>query len=158
MAGIPTVGDILMLSQLAWRIGRTFTTGRKDAPQEFLEVEAEVNGLSKALKRFAEGLFANHDDDILAHADEATKSGVAKVLHSAMIILKDLDSIVAEYQVTVKTNTAGGFTVERTWSPIVISNFRAMVWTVDGGNIVALRDMLRMLRSSISMLVQAIQR
>lgn len=51
-----SVGDILMLSQTAWKIGRAFTKGKKSAPSEFLEVERESNGLSDALKLVAETL------------------------------------------------------------------------------------------------------
>ena len=31
----PSVGDIIMLSQLAWKIGCAFTAGRAGAPAEF---------------------------------------------------------------------------------------------------------------------------
>lgn len=51
-----SVGDILMLSQTAWKIGRAFTQGKKSAPSEFSEVERESNGLSDALKLVAETL------------------------------------------------------------------------------------------------------
>ncbi|ORX92296.1 hypothetical protein BCR34DRAFT_608854 [Clohesyomyces aquaticus] len=76
MMGTPSIGDILMLSQLAWKIGRAFTAGRRGAPAEFLEVEAEINGLAKALKLLAETLFADADDSLLAKADPDTQAGV----------------------------------------------------------------------------------
>jgi hypothetical protein len=50
MAMTPSIGDILMLSQTAWRIGRAFTQGKKSAPAEFAEVEREADGLSEALQ------------------------------------------------------------------------------------------------------------
>jgi hypothetical protein len=158
MAGMLSVGDILMLSQLGWRIGRTFTAGRKDAPHEFLEIEAEVNGLSKSLKLLAEALFANPDDNILAQADDETRVGVEKLLNSCKQTLQDLDSLVSEYQITVKTNTMGGFTVERLWSPLVLANYKTMVWTTEGGNIQTLKDILRTHRGTLTLTVQAVNR
>jgi hypothetical protein len=157
MAGLPSVGDILMLSQLAWRIGRTFTAGKQDAPDEFHEVELEVNSLSKSLKLLAEALFANPEDNILARANDTTKMGMDKLLNSCRQTLQDLDSLVNEYQVTIKTNTASGFIVERLWSPMVLSNYQSMMWTPDGANITTLRDILRMHRNSLNMTIQALK-
>lgn len=151
MAGILNIGDILMLSQLAWKIGRAFTAGRKSAPAEFVEVEAEVNSLAKALKLLAETLFADggssdssetpgeedhsHDVDggvggILAQASAETKGGVEVILLSCQQTLKDLESLVEQYQVIKKHRTSGGFSIQRSWSDLVLSSYKKMLWCV----------------------------
>ena len=39
----------MLLSSLAWKIGRAFTSGREGAPAEFTEVKNESEGLAIAL-------------------------------------------------------------------------------------------------------------
>lgn len=63
MAMIPSVGDTLMLSQTAWKLGRAFTKGKKGVPAEFSEVEREADRLSEALRVVAETL--NSDSSLL---------------------------------------------------------------------------------------------
>ncbi|KAH7051252.1 hypothetical protein B0J12DRAFT_573240 [Macrophomina phaseolina] len=180
MAGILNIGDVLMLSQLAWKIGRAFTAGRKGAPAEFVEVEAEVNGLAKALKLLAETLFTDNassdsgnegggggrDSDasngngsgsILARASAETRNGVEVILTSCQTTLKDLESLLEQYQVIRKHRTSGGFSIERSWSDLVLSSYKKMLWTTEGGNIQALRNMLHMHTSTISLTMKALQ-
>lgn len=78
MAGVPSVGDLMMLSQLAWKIGCAFTSGRHGAPAEFQEVENELTGLTKSITLLTEAL--DRDDSLLARADEKTKDGLDKIL------------------------------------------------------------------------------
>lgn len=158
MADIPSVGDILMLSQQAWKIGRAFTAGRKGAPSEFLEVETEVNGLAKALKLLAETLFADADDSLLQKADKDTKHGVATILTSCQRTVNDLDSLMDQYQIVKKHRTAGGFAIERSWSDLVLAQYKTMMWTTEGGNIQNLRYILQMHTSTITLTMQALQR
>ncbi|KAK0334123.1 hypothetical protein LTR59_015195 [Friedmanniomyces endolithicus] len=118
-----SVGDILMLSQTAWKIGRAFTKGKTSAPSEFAEVEHEANGLSEALKLVAETLHT--DGGILSQADGDTKNAVNTILESARRPLSDLESFVDRYQVIRKERTnGGGFVVERSWSEVVLANYR----------------------------------
>ncbi|OCL01848.1 hypothetical protein AOQ84DRAFT_393390, partial [Glonium stellatum] len=152
---LPSIGDILMLSQLAWKIGRAFTAGRKGAPAEFLDVETAINGLAKALKLLAETLFAEADNGVLSKADNDTKSGVATILLSCQRTLQDLDSLLDQYQVITKQRTSGGFTIERSWSDLVLATYQTMMWTSEGGNIQALRNMVNMHTSTIALTMQA---
>lgn len=150
-----SVGDILMLSQTAWKIGRAFTHGKKSAPAEFAEVEREANGLSDALKLVAETLHA--DGSILTHADIDTRSAVNAILQSAHQTLDDLDSFVDRYQVIKKKETNGGFVVERSWSEVVLANYKTFKWTTEGSNLTELRNMLNMHTNSINLTMQALQ-
>lgn len=150
-----SVGDILMLSQTAWKIGRAFTHGKKSAPSEFAEVEREANGLSDALKLVAETLHA--DGSILTQADVDTRSAVNAILQSAHRTLDDLDSFVDRYQVIKKKETNGGFVVERSWSEVVLANYKTFKWTTEGSNLTELRNMLNMHTNSINLTMQALQ-
>lgn len=158
MTAIPSIGDILMLSQLAWKIGRAFTAGRNNAPGEFLEVETEINGLAKALKLLAEAMFADSDDSLVKQADPETRNGVGAALTSCQRTVKELDSLMDQYQVIKKHRTAGGFAIERSWSSLVLAEYQTMTWTTDGGNIESLRDVLQMHKSTVTLTMQALQR
>jgi hypothetical protein len=158
MAAIPSIGDILMLSQVAWKIGRAFTAGRKGAPVEFLEVEIEVNSLAKSLKLLAECLFADSDDMLLKQADEETKDSAATILTSCQRTVNDLDSLIDQYQVIKKHRTTGGFAIERSWSDIVLTQYKTLMWTSEGGNMKNLQDILHMHTTTITLFMQALQR
>jgi hypothetical protein len=155
---VPSIGDILILSQTAWRVGRAFTAGRKNAPAEFREVESEINGLAKALKLLAEAIFADSDHGLLQQADQEIQDGLSAVLTSCQQTVQDLDSLMDQYQVVKKTRTQGGFAVERSWSDLVINQYQTMMWTTEGGNIQHLRHSLKMHTSSMSLIQQALQR
>ncbi|CAK3834633.1 Hypothetical predicted protein [Lecanosticta acicola] len=150
-----SVGDILMLSQTAWKIGRAFTHGKRSAPPEFAEVERKANGLSEALKLLAETLHS--DVSVLSRADDETKAAVRTILQSAHHTLDDLDSFVDRCQVIKKKGTNGGFVVERSWSEAVVANFKTLQWTTDGGDIVDLRNMLQMHSDTIKLTMHALQ-
>ncbi len=85
MTGIPSVGDILLLSSLAWKIGTAFTSGRAGAPAELQEVENELDGLTKSITMLADTL--DTDDSILERADDKTKEGLAKILDSCQEVI-----------------------------------------------------------------------
>ncbi|KAF2638918.1 hypothetical protein P280DRAFT_430454 [Massarina eburnea CBS 473.64] len=151
-----SIGDILMLSQTAWKIGRTFTAGRKNAPPEFLEVEAEINGLAKSLKLLAGTMFAE-ENDLLKKADQDTRDGFHSILRSCQRTIHDLDSLMDQYQVIKKTKTSSGFTVERSWSDLVVAQYQTMMWTTDGSNIKDLRYLLQAHTATTSLLKQAFE-
>jgi hypothetical protein len=167
MAGLPGISDILMLSQVAWKIGRAFTASRKMAPPEFQEIENEVNGLATSLKVLVEILFNDgpESDDpsssngILAKADRRTRFSLGTILMSCQRTLQDLDSLVQRYQDMKTFQTPGGDTIkDRGWSDIVLRNYQTMMWTAEGGNITDLRDMLHLHTSTVMLTVHALQR
>jgi len=157
MAMTPSVGDVLMLSQTAWKIGRAFTQGKKSARSEFAEVETEAQGLSEALKLVAETLHA--DGSILSQADDNTQVAIATILESAQKTLSDLESFVERYTVIKRRPTNGGFgfSVDRQFSDVVMANYKTLKWTTEGGDITALRDMLNMHTNTVSLTMQALQ-
>ena len=50
------VGDVILLSQIAFKIGQAFTAGRKSAPAEFGDIQRLLFTLSSALDLVAENL------------------------------------------------------------------------------------------------------
>ena len=155
---VPNIGDILMLSQKAWKIGRTFAACQKDAPAELRYVEVEIGGLAKALKRLAEELHTEPEQDLLRNSDQRTQNGIDTVLDFCQRTVNELDSLVDQYQVIKKHRTIGGFAIERAWSDLVLSEYKTIIWTTEGGNLTELRDLLQTHTSSVTALIQALQR
>ena len=144
-----------MLSQMAWSVGRAFTSGRMSAPAEFAEVEREAQGLSKALRLLADTF--QEDEDVIARANTDLQSGMSTILASAQITLKDLESFVESYQVIRKEKTPGGFVVIKGWSDAVLRNYKIIAWTREKGDIQALRNLLMMHSNTINLTMQALQ-
>ncbi|KAJ4353904.1 uncharacterized protein N0V89_005635 [Didymosphaeria variabile] len=154
---VPSIGDILLLSQTAWKVGRAFTAGRTHAPVEFQDVELEINALAKALKLLAEAFFADSDDSLLKQADARTQHGLATIVNSCSRAVHDLESLLDQYQVVKKTRNSGGFAVERSWSDMVLTQYKTMMWTTDGGNLQNLRYLLQMHANTITLTMRALQ-
>jgi hypothetical protein len=155
---VPSIGDILMLSQKAWKIGRTFYACQKNAPAELRYVEMEIGSFAKALKLLAEALHTESEGELFRSAYQETKDGIGTILRSCQRIIDDLDSLIDQYQVIKKHRTVGGFAIERSWSDLVLASYRTMIWTTEGGDLANLREMLRTHTNSITILVEALQR
>ncbi|KAF1974575.1 hypothetical protein BU23DRAFT_504997 [Bimuria novae-zelandiae CBS 107.79] len=154
---VPSIGDILILSQTTWKIGRAFTAGRTHSPTEFYDVEVEINALAKALKLLAEALFAESEDSLLKQADIRTQDGMATIINSCSRAVHDLESLLDQYQVVRKTRNSGGFAVERSWSDMVLAQYKTMMWTTDGGSLQNLRYLLQMHANTINLTMRAVQ-
>jgi hypothetical protein len=158
MTNVPNVGDILMVSQISWKIGRAFAAGQKTAPTEFQEIETEINGLARQLKRLAEALHAASENSLIQQASEHVQHGIGIVLDSCKRTVNDLDSLVDHNQVIKKHRTVGGFAIERSWNDLVLAEYATMIWTAEGGDLDNLKDLLQMHTGSIMLLTQALQR
>lgn len=146
-----------MLSQVAWKIGCAFTTARAGAPEEFLEVESELVCLTTALDQLAETL--DDDVEILANTNETAQVGICRVLIRCRQTLQDLNSFVTRYQDPIRSESGPpNGEVERSWMKVLIKNWRTVWWTPEGGDIDDLREALHMHASTISMIIQALQR
>lgn len=155
---VPTIGDILMLSQLSWKIGRAFVAGQKSAPVEFQEIETGIHSLAKQLKQFAEALHTEAETGLIKNASKHVQHGIGVVLDFCKRTVNNLDSLVDHSQVIKKHRTVGGFAIERSWSDLVLAEYATMIWTTEGGDLHSLRDLLQMHTSSVMLLTQALQR
>lgn len=154
-----SIGSVLMLSQIAWRTGRAFTSGRKDAPYEFREVQLELSRLSKSLKLFAESLFSEETEALISQATPNTQAGIYAIIQFSKQTLDYLQSLIDQYQqVPQPTQPGGRVSVERSWPDVVVKNYSSMIWTAEGGNIRDLRDMLHMHTSTTALIRQALDR
>ncbi|KAJ6281942.1 hypothetical protein J3E71DRAFT_381382 [Bipolaris maydis] len=149
---VPSIGDILMLSQKAWKIGSAFAACQKQALPGLGYIEVEIGGLAKALTLLAETLYAECESDLLQKADPQTRAGVAAIIGSCKRVVDDLDSLIDKYQVIKKHRTVGGFAIERAWSDLAVAEYKTIPWTTEGGDLDNLRDLLQVHKNSIIVL------
>ncbi|KAI9779143.1 MAG: hypothetical protein M1839_007678 [Geoglossum umbratile] len=122
--GIPSIGDVLLLSQLAWRIGYAFAASRPSAPTQFYDIEIELKTLTKSLDLLAEAL--DDDNSILVHADDRAKAGVNKTLFNCQQSLEDLNAFMARYQELKSPESevgTRGIQAVKTWKPLLLKNW-----------------------------------
>ncbi|KAF2404157.1 hypothetical protein EJ06DRAFT_518632 [Trichodelitschia bisporula] len=153
---MPSTGDILMLSQAAWRTARAFAPGRKTYPEDFLEVEKELASLSKLLKQLAEDLFEEDVESIVVQSDDHTQRSISALMDAIKVALADLESLVEECQITRMTPTPMGYTVERCWSDPVLQCYNTMRWTSDGGGIQHLKGAFAFYADALTVMRQAL--
>lgn len=84
MASPVSIGDLMMLSSLAWKIGSAFTSGRAGAPAEFQEVENELQSLKTSLGVLLDTLSGDHS--IFSRADRRTNDGLGTILASCSTV------------------------------------------------------------------------
>ncbi|KAF2419008.1 hypothetical protein EJ08DRAFT_574105, partial [Tothia fuscella] len=145
------IGDVLMLSQIAWKTGRAFTPGRKETPYEFREIQAELKRLSKSLKLLAESLFSEEIECLISQINQHTQLGIQSIIQFCKHTLEYLQSLVDQYQHVPNQH------MERKWTDLVIKKYDALMWTTDGGSIRDLKDMLHMHTSTTSLVRQALE-
>jgi hypothetical protein len=154
---IPSIGDVLMLSQTSWKIGRNFASDKKPTP-EFVEIATELNRLTKALKRLAESLFEDGTESFVSLIDQYSQDGIAVILLSCRRTLDDLESLTDQYQVVKRIKTAGGYTIERSWSDLILSNINGMIWTAEGHSIHILKEIIAMHSITVAMVKSVLDR
>ncbi|KAI8940761.1 hypothetical protein NX059_002026 [Plenodomus lindquistii] len=154
---VPNVGDLLMLSQAAWMLEQAFAAGRKDAPADLQVIEAEIGGFARALKLLAEAL-QNTSPEVLQLAGRAVQDGISTIILSCQRTINDLDSLIDQYQVIKKRPTTSGFAIERTWSHLVLAEYKTMLWTTNGGTLQDLKGLLQLHTNFVALTTQAIQR
>jgi hypothetical protein len=155
---VPNIGDLLMLSQVSWKVSRAFAADQNDAPIEFKEVESEISHLAKALKQLAEILHDEVENSLIQEAGEDIQHDIATVLESCKRVVHELETLVDHNQVIKKHRTVGGFAIERAWSSSVLVEHATMSWTVNGGDLHDLRDILELHKGFITLLSRALQR
>ena len=155
MGATPSMGDVLLLSHTAKGIGKAFAVRTIGVPQDFYEVDRETQGLADALKLLA---YTLEEDSLLPYSSSEIQEGVFTVLESAQTTLKDLAAFVEKYSTIGKASGRPGDVIEKTWSKQALRDWRTLPWTRDDGDISALRSLLMMHCSTVTLTTQALQR
>jgi hypothetical protein len=161
-----SIGDAIMLSQLAYTIGRAFSSGRKSAPAEFNEVQNHLFALGGAL-----GLLANDRSQKLtdrttreleASKEEksATEQGeiLDQMISNCKETLTHLETLVGKYMEIDPNAEIPTQTTFMKWRQDVKKNWKKIKWTTEGGDIDKLRNNLSVHVNGLNLALSAIHR
>jgi len=164
MSSPVSIGDAVMLSQLAFTIGRAFTSGRKSAPAEFQEVQNQLYALGSAL-----GFLANDRAESLSSTrvsaaqtveddKEADEQGdiLERMISNCRSSLKHLESLVDKYMEIDPDAKDPGQTSLKRWRQDVKKNWKKIRWTTEGGDLDKLRNNLAVHINGLNLALSAI--
>ncbi|EON69138.1 hypothetical protein W97_08324 [Coniosporium apollinis CBS 100218] len=156
MAFSVSIGDILLLSRLAYRLGQTFTSGRNSAPAEFHEVQNQLYSLHDALNYLADqdettsGI--NHDGT--ASSTVAPPDGVlGRMVANCRGTLDHLEKVVETYTELDPDVVQPKDTDRRRWR--FKENWKKIKWTTEGGNLDKLKQSLAIHLNALNLAVAA---
>ncbi|KAF2184897.1 hypothetical protein K469DRAFT_175445 [Zopfia rhizophila CBS 207.26] len=157
-----SVGDAILLSRIAYNLGKAFTSGRKSAPAEFTEIQDLLYTLSGALKLLARDL----PDHAVGKGQRSSEQGTEEIneedaLLSQMIVscrttLSYLNVLVEKYM-DLDTN-ATHQSNERHWKDEIRKNWKKILWTKEGGDISKLKVTLSAHINGLNLAVGAINK
>ncbi|KAI1427727.1 hypothetical protein F5Y12DRAFT_783143 [Xylaria sp. FL1777] len=151
-----SIGDAILLAQIAWRLGQTFTKGRQSAPAEFQEVENELYSLSAALTA-AE----NEYDSVRTSANQIVSGNnrrienqdiFAQIIGNCKHTLAHLEEIVKKYMIVSEQGDPQKHKLER-WSHSILKNWRKIEWTTEKGDLNTLRSQIMIHTNSLNLLI-----
>ncbi|CRG84159.1 hypothetical protein PISL3812_01482 [Talaromyces islandicus] len=137
------IGDVVMLSQLAWTISQAFTSGRKSAPAEFKEVQNQVDSLCHALDSL-KLLSPQHDAD--------AGNSITPILQNCRFTLEHLETLVNKYMVIDDQGDAGESPKKR-WREGIRKNWKKVRWTSEGGDLARLQHNLGVHINSLNLVI-----
>ncbi|KAI3317319.1 hypothetical protein HD806DRAFT_527212 [Xylariaceae sp. AK1471] len=151
-----SIGDSILLAQIAWRLAQTFTKGRQSAPAEFQEIENELYSLSAALTATQ-----NERDNSRPSTDQAssgndqhnvTQGIFEHIVRNCKHTLAHLEEIVKKYMIVSEHADPNKPKLER-WSHSIRKNWRKVEWTTEKGDLNTLRSQIMVHTNSLNLLV-----
>jgi hypothetical protein len=156
-----SVGDAILLSQIAYNLGLALTSGRKAASAEFSEIQNLLYTLSRALKLLAHDL-RNEES---TKADQSSKlreetdgedTTLPQMIMNCRGMLMHLENLVAEYKdIDVKLNPQKA---ERRWKEEAWINWKKLLWTKESDEIAKIKLSLTTHINGINLAVGAINK
>ncbi|KAH8800341.1 hypothetical protein F5884DRAFT_549349 [Xylogone sp. PMI_703] len=151
------VGDILLLSKLAYRLAKTVTSDRKNADVEFKEVQNQLFAISNALNQLSNTLKETEystSDSLDAPEDETLGS----MIENCRGTLTQLDATLKKYPVVqldskrVRQDDGDG---RRNWARELKSNIKRIKWTTEGANLDKIRQNLAVHINALNLAIAA---
>lgn len=166
MAWPVSIGDAVMLSKLAYRIGVAFTSGRKSAPAEFEEIKDQLFTLANALEFLAIETSRNSSAIGVSSREtreESKKSNdnediLGRMISNCRQTLKHLERLVDKYtEIDPNVKYIGQTTVRR-WQHDIMKNWKKIRWTTEGGDLGKLRNNLTVHINGLNLAFSALRR
>ncbi|KAI1073837.1 hypothetical protein F5B20DRAFT_597194 [Whalleya microplaca] len=162
MSSPVSIGDVVLMIKVAWKLARAFTKGRKSAPAEFCEIENQLYSMSAALEAIKDTLekgetgtgvtSLSSNGRPAADSDSNSQSTVDHILHNCRQTLTHLESIVEKYSVIIEPTDSSKRRLGR-WNQYIIKNWRKIEWTTEKGDLSALRSQIMIHTNSLNLLL-----
>ncbi|KAI1111590.1 hypothetical protein F5Y14DRAFT_464383 [Nemania sp. NC0429] len=150
-----SIGDGILLAQIAWRLAKTFSTGRQSAPAEFQELANELYALSTALTA-AENEHNNSrsptNQAVIDNPNTATQDVFKHIIQNCKQILTHLEDIVNRYMIVSEKTDPEGPKLKR-WRESIARNWKKVEWTTERGDLNTLRSQIVVHINSLNLLV-----
>ncbi|RYP06228.1 hypothetical protein DL765_009571 [Monosporascus sp. GIB2] len=159
-----SIGDVVLLGQIAWKLAQAFTNGRKSAPSEFREVENQLYALSSALKALSDA--QNHNSALTTNGSSVTPlAGRAEenarwdtiriILNNCHETLKRLESFTEKYGIVVNASDLSAPRFKR-WREDLFKNWKKVTWTKEAGALATLRSQIAIHTDSLNLILGVI--
>lgn len=155
-------GDAVLMAKLALRIGRAFTTGRKSAPAEFLEVENQLYSLSAALAALQHAKESENGASLVidgfelpdncASSHHNNQDIISGMLSSCKDTLEHLKTVVEKYSIISTSDDRDQPRMKR-WSREAKVNWKKIAWTTEGGDLAVLKSNLTVHTNSLNLIL-----
>ncbi|CZR51265.1 uncharacterized protein PAC_01140 [Phialocephala subalpina] len=139
-----SIGDILMLSGLAYSIGKTLTTGRKSAPEEFQEVQNQLFAISNALRLLSATLNKEGPTEVERAIGLEEDEILGRMIENCRSTLQYLDKVIKSYP-ELQSDSKNEHSDENTrkgWRRELKENIKKIKWTAEGADLDKLRHNL----------------
>jgi hypothetical protein len=151
-----SIGDIVLCSQIAYRLITAATSGRKNAPRDLEELEHTLLALRFSIthlqKTFAVTLSRNtnvepNTADIQQH--------LGFMIRSCRQTLEDLERVTAKYRDTIKDSTSIQSTSSPGYTPLtkLKIEWRRFVWDLRGESLTRYRQKLETHTAAINLML-----
>lgn len=160
MAWPVSIGDAIMLSTLAYRLGQTFTSGRKSAPAQFAEVQNQLYSLSQALEFLGTQDAKSAGDAGESQAKAATVLAqqddiLGRMISNCRLTLRHLEELVGKY---TELGDEPDPPSRKRWRKEIMENWKKIRWTTEGGDLDKLKSNLAVHISGLTLAISAINR
>ncbi|KFY30143.1 hypothetical protein V494_08248 [Pseudogymnoascus sp. VKM F-4513 (FW-928)] len=148
------IGDIVLLSDLAHKLGTTLTSGRKGATAEFQDVQNQLFAIGKALK-FASGIVESpkspEGDKEATLEDEI----FCQMIENCGVTLKHLDGVLKKYPELRADAVPTDDKTQQRWLRELKDNIKKIKFTTEGGGIDKLRNSLGIHVTALNLAITA---
>jgi hypothetical protein len=158
-----SVGDAFLIAQLALKLGRAFTKGRKSAPAELREVENQLYSLSAALQALhgTQSTAISIDPATLPRSSQQRQANGKNVLHAMLenceVTLRHLETVVNKYS-SINEPQDQDAPLFKKWSKRIRTDWSKIRWTTEGGDLATLRSQLTVHTNSLNLVLGVINR
>lgn len=148
------IGDIVLLSDLAHRLGTTLTTGRKGATAEFQEIQNQLFAIGKALKSASTTLEIPKSPDG-SHGIAPEDEIMGQMIENCGVTLKHLDRVLKKYPELRADAVQVDEKAHQKWVKDFKDNIKKIKFTTEGTGLDKLRSSLGIHVTALNLAIAA---